>query len=94
MADNWRHNLISLYFNVSLSHEELIASNTKLHELYLKILDIADRIAQSEDNERDELCGLYNLGVFDLCRQYDQIYDLLASDMQLIREALRQVFET
>lgn len=94
MADNWRHNLISLYFNVSLSHEELIASNTKSHELYLKILDIADQIALSDDNERDDLYGRYNLGIFDLCRQYDQIYDLLALDMQLIREALRQVFET
>ena len=37
-AENWKYNLIHLYFDVSFTDDEIIASNEKTHRLYLKAL--------------------------------------------------------
>lgn len=92
-STNWQHNLVGLYFKVSLSQHDLNTANTKSHELYLKVLDLADQLARTPENEREALYGLYNLSIFDLCNQYDQIYALLESDMEMIKAALKQAFE-
>lgn len=93
-VDNWKHNLIGLYFNVSLSYDELIAANNKSHELYLKVLDIADKI-RSADNEadRERYFGHYSIGIFDLCSQYDAVYEILAGDMGKVKAELLRSFE-
>ncbi|NVM66567.1 hypothetical protein FHW88_004885 [Mucilaginibacter sp. SG538B] len=91
---NWRHNLIGLYFDVTLSYDELIAANNKSHELYLKILDIGSKL-RAADNEEDSerYLGQYSVGIFDLCNQYDKIYEILASDMEKVKTALHQSFQ-
>jgi len=91
---NWRHNLIGLYFDVTLSYDELIAANNKSHELYLKILDIGSKLRAAESEEDSErYLGQYSVGIFDLCNQYDEIYDILASDMDKVKTALHQSFQ-
>ncbi|UOE49408.1 hypothetical protein MTO98_33990 [Mucilaginibacter sp. SMC90] len=52
--DNWKHNLIGLYFNVSLAYDELIAANNKSHELYLNVLDIAEKVKNADNDEARE----------------------------------------
>ncbi|MFB0497362.1 hypothetical protein ABID99_003599 [Mucilaginibacter sp. OAE612] len=91
---NWRHNLIGLYFDVTLSYDELIAANNKSHELYLKILDIGSKLRAADSEEDSErYLGQYSVGIFDLCNQYDEIYDILASDMDKVKTALHQSFQ-
>ncbi|SDH20868.1 hypothetical protein [Mucilaginibacter gossypii] len=91
---NWRHNLIGLYFDVTLSYDELIAANNKSHELYLKILDIGSKLrAADSEEDSDRYLGQYSVGIFDLCNQYDKIYDILASDMHKVKTALHQSFQ-
>jgi hypothetical protein len=92
-AENWKHNLINLYFNVTLSHSELIVANTKSHTLFLNLLDIADQIKKAKDPDKDELLGQYHVGIFDLCSQYDDIYKMLENDMQTVKTALLKNFE-
>lgn len=87
-AENWRYNLIGLYFDVSLSYNEIIEANTKSHLLYLKVLDIADKINKADETDHDFLYGQYNLSIFDLCNQYDYIYKRLSSDMEKIKTEL------
>jgi hypothetical protein len=92
--DNWKHNLIGLYFNVSLSYDELIAANNKSHELYLKVLDIESRLRSTDNEEDRELYfGQYSVGIFDLCSQYDAVYDILATDMSKVKAELISNFQ-
>jgi len=91
--DNWRHNLIGLYFDVTLSYEELIVANNKSHELYLKVLDIEDKVRNaSNDEDKERLFGQYSLAIFDLCGQYDTVYDILANDMNKVKKNLSATF--
>ncbi|UOE47940.1 hypothetical protein MTO98_26370 [Mucilaginibacter sp. SMC90] len=93
--DNWKHSLIGLYFNVTLSYDELIAANNKSHELYLKVLDIESKIREASDDEedRERLIGQYSLAIFDLCSQYDTVYAILANDMDKVKTNLLATFK-
>ncbi|WP_183558477.1 hypothetical protein [Mucilaginibacter sp. SP1R1] len=91
--ENWKHNLIGLYFDVALSHNEIIAANTRTHLLFLKNLDIADLLVKAQDGEKEMLYGLYNQSIFDLCAQYEAIYELLGKDMNKIKQELRYSFQ-
>lgn len=92
-TDNWKHNLIDLYFNIKLSHSELIEANAKSHSMFLNLLDIADKIKKGKEGDKDELLGQYHMGIFDLCSQYDDIYKMLESDMKTVKTALLKSFE-
>jgi hypothetical protein len=91
--DNWRHNLIGLYFNVSLSYNELIAANNRSHELYLKVLDIKEKIRHNEnDADKESYIGQFSMGIFDLCNQYEAVYNILAKDMDKVKAELLNSF--
>lgn len=92
-TENWKHTLVSLYFNVSLSYNKLIEANNKSHLLYLRLLDLTDSIKNATGNDKDKLIGRYYEGVFDLCSQYDDIYKMLEHDMQSVKSALLNSFE-
>ncbi|WP_184549820.1 hypothetical protein [Mucilaginibacter sp. FT3.2] len=87
--ENWKHNLIGLYFDVSLAYDDLIAANNRSHELYLKVLDIEAKIRTSGNETDKELyIGQFSIAIFDLCNQYDAVYDILASDMSKVKMEL------
>jgi hypothetical protein len=87
--ENWKYKLVGLYFNVALAYPALIEANTQSHLLYLKTLDIADKIKKAGDEkDKDTLYGQYNLSIFDLCSQYQAIYDLLADDLHKVKTEL------
>lgn len=89
MIDHWKHTLIGLYFHVALSYDELIAANNLSHERYLKVLDMEEKIRNAADEEeREKYTGRYSVAIFELCNQYDNIYDILGKDMERVRIAL------
>jgi hypothetical protein len=90
--ENWKHNLISLYFDVALSYDQIIAANMRSHSLYLGLLDTAEQIKKASDEEKEHLVGKYHVGIFDLCAQYDDIYKMLEHDMASVKTALRDTF--
>lgn len=93
-VDNWRHNLIGLYFDVTLSYDELIVANNRSHDLYLKVLDMEESVRNAgNDEERERLVGQYSMGIFDLCSQYDTVYDILAKDMNKVKLKLLNSFQ-
>jgi hypothetical protein len=60
-AENWKYNLINLYFNVSLSHNDIIALNAKAQTCFLKILDIAEQLKKATaEDDKDRLVELTN----------------------------------
>ncbi|MDB5111084.1 MAG: hypothetical protein JWR67_2198 [Mucilaginibacter sp.] len=92
-AENWKYNLINLYFNVSLSNNDIIEANVEAQTCFLKILDIADKLKKAvTDEEKDELFGLYSLYVFNLCAQYEDIYLKMEQDMNVVKHELSREF--
>lgn len=92
-TDNWKHNLVSLYFDISLSHNKLIDANNKSHLIYLNLLDLAYKIREANESDKNVLLGKYHQAIFDLCAQYDDIYKMLEHDMQCVKSALTKSFE-
>ncbi len=86
--DNWKYNLISLYFNVSLSTEEVITSNLKSKELYLTVLDLTDELMHSLDESKSDIYVLYDIAIQDLCAHYEAIVQKMAADMDIVKKSL------
>jgi hypothetical protein len=91
-TENWKQNLVGLYFDVALSYNELIAANTRSHLLYLELLDLGEKLGQVTADQAETLYGEYNMAVYELCAQYDAIYDLLEKDMRQIKAELAGSF--
>ncbi|MDN3548824.1 hypothetical protein [Mucilaginibacter aquaedulcis] len=91
--ENWKHNLISLYFDVRLSYKEIITANTRTHLIFLQNLDLADQLLNSTEENEEELYGRYNQSIFDLCAQYEAIYELLSRDMSGVKQELQRSFQ-
>ncbi|MDR6942911.1 hypothetical protein [Mucilaginibacter pocheonensis] len=89
---NWKHNLMGLYFNISLSFNEIMEANTRSHILFLKYLDISDKITKAAEADKEALYGQYNITIFDLCMQYDDIYNMLEKDMNKVKAELLDSF--
>jgi len=93
--NNWKHNLIGLYFNVSLAYDELIAANNKSHELYLNVLDLEEKMRHVQnDEDRESYIGQYSVSIFDLCSQYDAVYNILANDLGKVKAELLSGFKS
>lgn len=91
-GENWKYNLIHLYFDVSLTDDEIIASNEKTHRLYLRVLDLTDKIRQSADGNKEELYGHYAVAVFEMCSEYEAVYAHLKNDMDAVKKQLLREF--
>lgn len=92
-VENWRHNLIGLYFDVSLSYDELVVANSESHELYLKVLDLQERVIRADNDQDKEIyLGQFSICIFDLCSQYDAVYNILAKDMNKVKAELTNSF--
>jgi hypothetical protein len=87
-AENWKFNLIGLYFDVALSHDEVIEANGRSQQRYLKFLDISHKIRNAAEAEKEGLYGDYALALFDMCAQYEDLYNKMSRDMQAVRAAL------
>ncbi|NCD68253.1 hypothetical protein [Mucilaginibacter agri] len=91
-AENWKYNLATLYFEVELSIARIHELNSKSQLLFLAVLDVTDRLKHTGTQESEALYATYAINVFDLCGQYQQIHDLLESDIRRIKAALSQSF--
>ncbi|TWR26816.1 hypothetical protein FPZ42_07195 [Mucilaginibacter achroorhodeus] len=88
--DNWKYNLVSLYFDVSLSTQEIIASNLKSKELYLTVLDLTDAIRHALAESKSDLYELYEKAIKELCDHYEAIVKKMADDMHIVKSSLLQ----
>jgi hypothetical protein len=86
--ENWKCNLISLYFDVSLTNDKVIASNKKSKALYLKVLDITDALEHALPESKSDLYELYDQAISDMCNHYEQVYAKMSEDVQIVKKAL------
>jgi len=86
--ENWKCNLVSLYFNVMLTNDSLIASNDQSKALYLKVLDITEALKHALPESKSDLYGLYDNAISDMCNHYEQVYARMAEDMLVVKTGL------
>ncbi|MFI5161238.1 MAG: hypothetical protein ACHQHN_08165 [Sphingobacteriales bacterium] len=92
--DNWKFNLISLYFNVSLTNDNVITSNAKSKQLYLRVLDVIHQLKNTAGPDKEELYKRYAIALFDMCAHYEELYLKMQQDMNLIKAELLQEYAT
>jgi hypothetical protein len=93
-ATSWKHNLTGLYFNIHLSYGKLIAANSRCHAMHLRLTDLAEQIRECGDpQEKNKWLGVYFTLVFDLCAEYEAIYNLLEKDMHNVKNELAHIFQ-
>jgi len=91
-AENWKYNLVSLYFDVNLTNDQVIASNLKSKELYLKVLDLRAGIRHALQAEKNDLYDLYEEAIKEMCKHYEVIYAKMAEDMATVKTSLISQF--
>jgi hypothetical protein len=84
-GDNWQYNLVSMYYQIGFTADEVNRANTESHRLYLAYLDLADRIGKAGAEELDELYKRYATVIFDMCGHYENIYAKLEQDRELVK---------
>ncbi|MCO5947698.1 hypothetical protein [Mucilaginibacter flavidus] len=87
-AENWKYNLITLYFNVSFTPNEIQAVNAQSRKLHLNILDLTGRLKNAVPEEKEAILGKYAMAVFDMCNHYEAVYAKLEQDKNVIRNEL------
>jgi hypothetical protein len=90
--ENWKFNLIGIYFKVPFSFDEIQLANRRTHQLYLQVIDLSNKIRDAAAAEREEHYGAYNLTIFDLCSQYEQTYKRMQDNMIAVRGELLAEF--
>ncbi|MES2268761.1 MAG: hypothetical protein V4520_18500 [Bacteroidota bacterium] len=93
-AENWKYNLVSLYFDVTLTNDQLIASNLNSKEQYLKVLDLREGIRHALDIEKSDLYNLYDEAIKEMCRHYESIYAKMYNDMAIVKGGLSKGFHS
>jgi len=91
-AENLKYNLITLYFNVSFTPNEMQTVNAQSRKLDLAILDLAGQLKNAVPEEKEALLGKYALAVFDMCSHYEAVYAKLEQDKNIIRDELLKDF--
>lgn len=87
-AENWKYNLVTLYFDIKLSVTEINEQNIKSHSLFIRIREIAELIKHAPEHELEYLYGEYSFKTLDLISQYEHVYQLLKHDMEAVKHEL------
>jgi uncharacterized membrane protein len=87
-AENWKCNLVGLYFDVSLTNDKIIKSNDKSKELFLKVLDLADTLKHSLEESKDDVYKVYCDAVNEMCAHYESVCSTMAADMIKVKAIL------
>ncbi|HEY8929519.1 MAG TPA: hypothetical protein VIM55_10030 [Mucilaginibacter sp.] len=91
-SENWKYNLVEMYYGIEFTQAKVHESNDRSHRLYLAYLDVADRITGASEDETETLYQRYATIVFEMCGHYEQVYQLLERDRQLVRNELAGMF--
>ncbi|WP_428329678.1 hypothetical protein [Mucilaginibacter sp.] len=86
--ENWKYNLVGIYYEVPFPLHEILQENKKTHALCLRILDLSAQIKVTLPQEQVDLYREYNLVIFELCAQYESVYSRMQDNMTCVKAAL------
>ncbi|GAB3909993.1 hypothetical protein [Mucilaginibacter boryungensis] len=87
-AENWKYNLVSIYYELPFQVDEIWAANKKTQKYYLAVIDMSEQIKQLPSTEQEPLYKEYNTLVFNLCSHYEWLYSRMQANMIAVKKAL------
>ena len=91
-TENWKYNLVGIYYTIPYPFGEMLEDNKRSHELYLKVLDYSEVIRKALPQEREDMVGDYQAVLAELCVHYEQIFQRMGANMEAVSTALRTDF--
>lgn len=91
-AEHWKFTLVGLYFDVTLTGANVISSNERSKELYLKVLDLSETIKHALPDSIDDLYGIYGATVEEMCKQYQNVFDIMTNDLEAVKQGVAREF--
>lgn len=93
-SENWKYNLVGIYFDVPFDFEQMLVANNRSHELYLRVIELSGIIRQMLPMERDALYAEYQGAVSALCDHYVAVYDNMKENMDAVKKQLLSDFSS
>jgi hypothetical protein len=91
-AENWKYNLIGIYYTIPYSFHAMLEDNQRSHELYLEVLDFSERIKKALPAERGDFFKDYYAVVLALCNHYEKVYAGMEDNMATVKNAMLAEF--
>jgi hypothetical protein len=92
-TENWKYNLVAIYYDIPYSFGAMLEDNKRSHELYLKVLDFSEIIKRTLPQEKEDVFIDYKTTLAELCVHYQKIYDHMEANMSAICATLRTDFQ-
>jgi hypothetical protein len=87
-TDNWKYNLVGVYFEVPFEFDEIQQANRRSHQLCILVNDLGNKIREAGAGQQETLYKTYNIAIFDLCSHYEQVFLRMQGNMVAIKEQL------
>ena len=91
-AENWKYNLVSLYFPVKFTAAAVMESNKISQKYRLAILDVTAEIQEASREQQESLYQKYALLIFDMCGHYEAVYSKMEQDRIIVKDELLRDF--
>ncbi|RFZ92858.1 hypothetical protein D0C36_15820 [Mucilaginibacter conchicola] len=91
-SGNWKYNLINIYFDLPFDIDAIQQANRRSHQLYIRVIDLSDKLRTAEAEAREMLYPAYNMAVFELCGHYETVYKHMQENMTAVRGQLLATF--
>jgi hypothetical protein len=92
-TENWKYNLVGIYFRVPFGFDAIQEANSRSHQLCILVNDLANKIRAAAPAQREELYKSYNVAIFDLCSHYEQVFSRMQDNMVAIKDQLLGEFD-
>jgi hypothetical protein len=91
-TENWKYNLVGIYYDIPYTFPEMLDDNRVSHELYLSVLDHSENIRKTLPQERVELYPAFEHNVTQLIAHYENVYMRMEQNMNAVKKQLLQHF--
>jgi hypothetical protein len=87
-AENWKYNLIGIYYTIPYSFHAMLEDNQRSHEIYLEVLDYSERIKLALPAEKEDFFQDYQEIIATLCAHYERVYAQMEDNMGAVKNAM------
>jgi hypothetical protein len=87
-AENWKYNLIGIYYTIPYSFHAMLEDNQRSHELYIEVLDFSERIKKALPAERSDFFNDYYAVILALCNHYEKVYASMEANMAAVKNTM------
>ncbi|WPU91619.1 hypothetical protein SNE25_20080 [Mucilaginibacter sabulilitoris] len=93
-TENWKYNLVGIYYHIPYDFADMLDDNKTSHELYLKVLDLSEVIRRTLPQEREDIYGNYLVVLNELIQHYEKVYLRMTENMEAVKTQLLQDFKS